>query len=205
MESGSTPPAVPLLGTTLEDALDAGMRKAGVFCSLCGRSAPAKPEPPKLGDLKPGEGTTWIDGGPPTMTEYLVIDAQISPNPGEKPSVNLARFYHCGREDCDAAELRASAQATRSVPAWEVLSPAEEKEEQPETEDPPPAKFKRGEHVLLTGRLDAVVVMSTAYFRPDDDGPAGWRYALSEDGTAVKALPLNPYLETVLQSAEASA
>lgn len=125
MESGSTPQAVPLLGATMEDALDAGLRKAGVFCSLCGRSAPTPPEPPKVGDLEPGEGRFFEIAGEPTMTEYLVIDASIAPEAGKKPTVALTRFYHCGRDDCDATELRARAQAARRVPAWEVLTPEE--------------------------------------------------------------------------------
>lgn len=121
MESSSTPPEVPLLGTTLEDALDAGLRKAGVFCSLCGRSAPAPREPDEV-----VEGITQFSVGEPTMTEYLVIDAKIAPDPGQKPSVTLGRFYHCGRDDCDATGLREAAQAARQVPAWEVLASPEE-------------------------------------------------------------------------------
>lgn len=105
---GSTPtpaPSVPLLGRTMEDALDAGLRKAGVFCSLCGRSA--KTDAPTN----------------PTMMEYLVIDAEVGADAAKKPTVALIRFYHCERDDCDATELKARAQAARRVPAWEVLVP----------------------------------------------------------------------------------
>jgi hypothetical protein len=124
---GSTPQSVPLLGATMEDALDAGLRKAGVFCSLCGRSAPVPPEPQRLDEVVEGVevAATFEIAGEATMTEYLVIDATIAPEAGKKPTVALTRFYHCGRDDCDATELRSQAQAARRVPAWEVLVPAE--------------------------------------------------------------------------------
>lgn len=192
MESGSTQ-AVPLLGATMEDALDAGLRKAGVFCSLCGRSAPAPYEPPKIKDLEPGEGAMWTDGGPPTMTEYLIIDAQISPDLGQKPSVNLARFYHCGRDDCDATDLKAQAQATRTVPAWEVLVPAD----LAPPPDAPEPKFEVGDAVSpRASRMKPAKVESRRWYEADQYGAAGWRYELSLDGEPVAPMP---FMEAILE------
>lgn len=106
MEKGSAPvpSSVPLLGSSLEDALDAGLRKAGVFCSLCGRTALPSP----------------VHSA--TMTEYLLLNPSIEPG-RKKPVVALIRLYHCGRDDCDPSEVIEKAQARRTVPAWELLDP----------------------------------------------------------------------------------
>jgi hypothetical protein len=194
---GSTTQSVPLLGATMEDALDAGLRKAGVFCSLCGRSASPPYEPPKIKDLEPGEGAVWTDSGPPTMTEYLVIDATIAPEVGKKPTVALARFYHCGREDCDATELRSQAQAARTVPAWEVLVP--------DDVAPPPGapepKFEVGDVVRPKGATHSppAEIAARRWFEADEFGRAGWRYDLTLDGEPVAPVP---FQESILQKEE---
>lgn len=194
---GSTPQAVPLLGRTMEDALDAGLRKAGVFCSLCGRSAPTPPEPPKLGELEPGEGRVFEIAGEPTMAEYLVVGGEIDPEPGRKPTVTLTRFYHCGRDDCDATELKAQAQAVRHVPAWELLTP-----ETIPPEDAPPPKFEVGDAVMPRGsRRPPAKVEARRWYEADQYGPAGWRYELSLDGEPVAPVP---FLESILEKGEES-
>jgi len=190
-----------LLGATLEDALDAGLRKAGVFCSLCGRSAPTPPEPPRIDEVVEGAevSATFEIAGEPTMTEYLVIDAEISPEPGRKPTVALARFYHCGREDCDATDLRAQAQAARRVPAWEVLA---------NTPDAPPPeatepKFEVGAYVIPLGSTHSPPsqVEARRWYEPDEYGRAGWRYDLTLDGKPVAPVP---FQEDILTLAEGS-
>lgn len=101
--------SVPLLGSQVEAALDAGLRKAGVFCSICGRSAAIQP----VGGAK--------------MIEYLIVEPTIGE--ADKPVVNLKRLYHCGRRECDDSKVRAEAQAAREVPAWEILERPEPPEE----------------------------------------------------------------------------
>lgn len=59
---------------------------------------------------------------------------------------------------------------------------------------PPEPKFKKDDVVIAEGHR--VLVMSKSYH---EDGY--WQYALSEDGTAVKALPHNPYKEDGLRMA----
>jgi hypothetical protein len=105
---------VMLLGPALEEALDAGLRKAGVLCSLCGRTAEPATEPI-------GEGRSVIHTeGPGTMMEYVIVTPSIAKGQG-KPTVNVSRIFHCQREDCDATSVAEKANARRQLPAFEVM------------------------------------------------------------------------------------
>ncbi|MGH2939480.1 MAG: hypothetical protein ACRDPE_15335 [Solirubrobacterales bacterium] len=96
-------PEVPLLGLEAQNALDAGLQKAGVFCSICGHP---------------------VEEGVTEMREYLIIEVRAADV--NRPVVNLARIYHCQRESCDAAAVEAKAHATRLVPAWTLFAGPDE-------------------------------------------------------------------------------
>lgn len=119
---------LPMIGEEGRNALDAGLQKAGVFCSICGRPAPEQQEPPKLGDLKPGEGAMWTEGESPTMMEFLIIEPRIVGSE-MKATINLRRVYWCRRDDCDASGVEQRAHAARIVPAWTLFASPEEEAE----------------------------------------------------------------------------
>lgn len=171
-------PDVPLLGVEVQDALDAGLRKAGVFCSLCGLSAAPTEE-----------------GTPQTMTEYLIIEPLIGE--GQKAVVNLVRVHHCRREDCDPSAVAAKASASRQIPAWEltdVFPGQAERDLAAQRTDP---KYRRGDTVIWKGDGKRYVVMSNSHL-----SGGSWQYALSVDGTAAKALPKSPIPEADIDPLE---
>ena len=62
------------------------------------------------------------------------------------------------------------------------------------TQEPPNRKFRNNDVVEVDGRRG--VVMHGAFHEPTDLYPIGyWQYAISEDGTQVKAFPDNPFEE----------
>jgi hypothetical protein len=111
---------VPLIGLEAQNALDAGLQKAGVFCSLCGRP---------------------VDEGQQFMQEYLIIEVTAAGVDGQpltigtaegaataRPIVNLRRVYWCQRDTCDASQVAERAHAARMVPAWTLFAGPEEPE-----------------------------------------------------------------------------
>jgi non-homologous end joining protein Ku len=75
--------------------------------------------------------------------------------------------------------------------------PAAEIEPEEKDDSRPDPVWKKDDTVYLAdGR--AAVVMSATYFNPEDHPGDYWQYALSEDGTAAKAIEGNPWPETQL-------
>lgn len=89
-----------------------------------------------------------------------------------------------------------AAAAATSAPIGGAVPPAGE----PEPETIPDPRFSKDEQVWLIEDNQQYVVMSASHFEATDDGPAEWRYALSVDGTAAKALEGNPFPERALSA-----
>lgn len=173
---------VPLLGPDAAQATQAGLTKAGVLCVLCG--------------LPTGKVTPRDE---PHPLEYLRVD--VTMEEGKiKPTVVTTRLVVCGRAQCDHRPIRMTANAVRPFTGWEFIDPEEEAAAAlAEEEGVPAARFRKDEEVEVRKTGQRAVVMSASHHEPVDGFPMGyWQYALSEDGTAAKALDGNPYPEDAL-------
>lgn len=135
----------------------------------------------------------WIDRGD-DRSDFVVLDAYLYPGPkisvavltssSDRSEELCALLEEPSEEhvDCERVEEHFGTLAGLNVVRLPEDSPY-----------PPPPKFRKGDRVRYAHV--SAVVMSTAFFGEIDGEPAGWRYALSQDGTLVRAFKGNPFPE----------